>query len=307
MCVLSHFSRVWLFVAPWTVARQATVHEIFQQEYWSVLPCPFPRIFLTQGLNLCLLSLQHWQAGSLPAHLWSCWLLFINTMLLTFLNAFKKWWWTDLFKVPRKHFTTLYFPFFLMRCFSWFLSMWSVLVLLRQVVRNYGITLSSVRCWWSLPLPHPIPLTLLGRANMAKSTCNGPPPPYVALFKLANKVVLWEGVGNCSILREFRLQGTADEKPDVPCIMGCVCVAEAVAPSVIFGTVSKCHNFWVYSLSLGLQKINVFVFALCSLFLFFFFFFFAQKNKILIIRKIIYSVVLICPNTWLMGFSWVSE
>ena len=32
------------------------------QEYWAGLPFPSPRIFPTQGLNLCLL---HWQANSI--------------------------------------------------------------------------------------------------------------------------------------------------------------------------------------------------------------------------------------------------
>ena len=36
-----------------------------RQEYWSELPCPPPGVFLTQGLNLCLLRLLHWQAVSL--------------------------------------------------------------------------------------------------------------------------------------------------------------------------------------------------------------------------------------------------
>ena len=38
----------------------------FRYEYRSGLPCPPPGIFPTQGLNLCLLCLLHWQAGSLP-------------------------------------------------------------------------------------------------------------------------------------------------------------------------------------------------------------------------------------------------
>jgi len=38
----------------------------FRQEYWSGCPCPSPGIFPTQGLNLHLLHLLHWQAGSLP-------------------------------------------------------------------------------------------------------------------------------------------------------------------------------------------------------------------------------------------------
>ena len=40
-CMLSHFSCVWLFVTPWTVARQAPLSmEFSRQEYWSGLPCP---------------------------------------------------------------------------------------------------------------------------------------------------------------------------------------------------------------------------------------------------------------------------
>ena len=41
MCVLSHFSRVWLFATLWTVARQTPRSMGFsKQEYWSGLPCP---------------------------------------------------------------------------------------------------------------------------------------------------------------------------------------------------------------------------------------------------------------------------
>ena len=67
LCVPSHFSCVLLFLTLWTIAHQAPLSiGFFKQEYWSVLSCPPPRIFLTQGLNLRLLSLLHWQAGSLP-------------------------------------------------------------------------------------------------------------------------------------------------------------------------------------------------------------------------------------------------
>ena len=58
-CMPSDFSRVWLFVTPWTVARQAPLSMRFsRQEHWSGVPCPpptFPRIFLTPGSNLHLL------------------------------------------------------------------------------------------------------------------------------------------------------------------------------------------------------------------------------------------------------------
>ena len=40
-CVLSYFSRVWLFAALWTVARQPPLSMGFsRQENWSGLPCP---------------------------------------------------------------------------------------------------------------------------------------------------------------------------------------------------------------------------------------------------------------------------
>ena len=53
---------------PWTVARQAPLFLGFsRQEYWSGLPCPPPQgIFPTQGSNLHLLRILHWQADSLP-------------------------------------------------------------------------------------------------------------------------------------------------------------------------------------------------------------------------------------------------
>ena len=42
-CVLSHSSRVRLFVITWTVSIQAPLPMGFsRQEYWSGLPCPPP-------------------------------------------------------------------------------------------------------------------------------------------------------------------------------------------------------------------------------------------------------------------------
>ena len=41
MCVLSHFSRVWLFVTLWTTDPQAPLSMGFsRQEHWSGVPCP---------------------------------------------------------------------------------------------------------------------------------------------------------------------------------------------------------------------------------------------------------------------------
>ena len=63
-CVgLSRFSRVWLFVTEWTVACRAPLSIGFSRQG---LPFPAPGIFLTQGLNPCLLHLLHWPAGSSP-------------------------------------------------------------------------------------------------------------------------------------------------------------------------------------------------------------------------------------------------
>ena len=51
----------------WTVSCQAPLSIGFsRQEYWSGLPCPPPWDLLSQGFNLHLFCLLHWQAGSLP-------------------------------------------------------------------------------------------------------------------------------------------------------------------------------------------------------------------------------------------------
>ena len=59
--VLGHFSRVWFSATPWTVAHQAPLSMGFpRRESWSGLTFP------TQGSNLSLLHLLHWQADSSP-------------------------------------------------------------------------------------------------------------------------------------------------------------------------------------------------------------------------------------------------
>ena len=66
-CLLSRFSHVWLFATPWTVAHQASVPMGFSRhKFGSGLPFLFHGIFPTQGSNLCLFHLLHWQASSLP-------------------------------------------------------------------------------------------------------------------------------------------------------------------------------------------------------------------------------------------------
>ena len=52
MCMLSHFSRVQLFVTLWTVARQVPLSMRFsRQEYWSGLPFPPPGNLPNPGIE----------------------------------------------------------------------------------------------------------------------------------------------------------------------------------------------------------------------------------------------------------------
>ena len=65
-CVLSRFSRVWVFVALWTVAHPAPLSKGFsRQECWSRLPFPSPEALPDPGIKLESCSSLHWQAGSL--------------------------------------------------------------------------------------------------------------------------------------------------------------------------------------------------------------------------------------------------
>ena len=52
LLLLSHFSRTWLCVTPWTVARQAPLSMGFsRQEHWSGLPCPRPGDLPNPGME----------------------------------------------------------------------------------------------------------------------------------------------------------------------------------------------------------------------------------------------------------------
>ena len=64
---LSHFCRVWVFVTLHTVARQAPLSMQFSSKNTGV-GChdPLQGIFPTQGSNPRILSLLHWQVGSVP-------------------------------------------------------------------------------------------------------------------------------------------------------------------------------------------------------------------------------------------------
>ena len=64
----SHFSQVWHFVTPWTVACQAPLCPWDSPGTSTRVGCNalLQGIFLTQGLNPRLLCIPHWQVGSLP-------------------------------------------------------------------------------------------------------------------------------------------------------------------------------------------------------------------------------------------------
>ena len=63
VCMLSH---VRLFATPWTVARQAPLSvETSRLEYWVGCQFLLQGILQTQGSNLRLLNVLHWQVGSL--------------------------------------------------------------------------------------------------------------------------------------------------------------------------------------------------------------------------------------------------
>ena len=66
-CILSHFSRVWLFVTLWTVAYRAPLSMGFtRQEYWSGLPCRPPGGYSRPRDETCISCLLCWRLGSLP-------------------------------------------------------------------------------------------------------------------------------------------------------------------------------------------------------------------------------------------------
>ena len=88
-CMLGHFSCILFLVTLWTVVLQAPLSVAFsRKECWSGLCVLLQGIFSTQGLNLHLFCLQHWQAGSLPLVPPGK----SDSLLLSKLNSFKGCW-----------------------------------------------------------------------------------------------------------------------------------------------------------------------------------------------------------------------
>ena len=65
VCVLSHFSDVWLFATPWTIAHRLLCPWDPPDQNTGV-GCHTLLQGISQWSNLCLLCLLRWQAGSLP-------------------------------------------------------------------------------------------------------------------------------------------------------------------------------------------------------------------------------------------------
>ena len=65
--MLNCFSHVSLFATPWIIAPQSPLSmEFSRQECWSGLPAlPPPGDIPHPGVELSVLSLLHWQGGSL--------------------------------------------------------------------------------------------------------------------------------------------------------------------------------------------------------------------------------------------------
>ena len=83
-CVLSCFSRVWLYATLWTIACQSPLSMAFsRQKYWNGLLCPPPGDLTNPGIEFVSLSLLHWQVGSLPPIPPPKWLV----------TQFLEWWY----------------------------------------------------------------------------------------------------------------------------------------------------------------------------------------------------------------------
>ena len=68
VCMLSHFSHVWVFMTQWAVARQAPLSlGVSRQEYWRELPCLPPGHLPDPGMETTSLMSPHCRPDSLPS------------------------------------------------------------------------------------------------------------------------------------------------------------------------------------------------------------------------------------------------
>ena len=91
-CVLSRYSRVQLFVTPWTVAHQAPLSMGFsRQEYWSGLPCPSPGDLPDPGIEpMSLMSPALADGFFTTSATWEAPISGLNCLLMRLLSRGKK-------------------------------------------------------------------------------------------------------------------------------------------------------------------------------------------------------------------------
>ena len=81
MCVLSHFSRVQLFVTLWTIAHQSPLSMgFFRQEYWSGLSFPPPGDLLNPGIEPESLTSPALAGGFFTSTTWEALMSYQNSL-----------------------------------------------------------------------------------------------------------------------------------------------------------------------------------------------------------------------------------
>ena len=93
VCVLSHFSHVWLFVTPWTAAAQAPLSIGFsRQEYWTGLPFPPPGDLPNPGIEPLSPVVPALQMGSLQLnHQESPWVPWLGIKPVVAARSLNQW------------------------------------------------------------------------------------------------------------------------------------------------------------------------------------------------------------------------
>ena len=95
VCVLSCFTRVWLFATPWTVAIQTPLSMGFsRQEYWSGLPCSPPEDIPHPGIKIaapgsCVTGRFKSQGHQKPGSQMSEWIFETNNPKVLLSKGFK--------------------------------------------------------------------------------------------------------------------------------------------------------------------------------------------------------------------------
>ena len=96
----NRFSPHQLFVTLWTVAHQALLSMgFFRQKYWNGCHALLQGIFMTQGSNLHLLCLLHWQGASLSHFIHALFCQWTLELLLSFSSCkqcFYQHWFTSI-------------------------------------------------------------------------------------------------------------------------------------------------------------------------------------------------------------------